>query len=288
MGAFMSCIALNLCECAACMACSCCTSIINASLAQAARFGHLLILITVFTLAIILGQSYANDINGYNYYTQIDLTTDCKSDYLNNCIYYQLIYRASFALFMLFIFLMFVTAISEYANKSFWVLKFGAAIGAFIAFWWADNDFFNGYAEFARVMSFIWLLIQGLLLIDFCHDVHDILMSQKNDQGEDATPVATYILFSLCGFFLAVLGLVYLFMDYTGCGVGMFFTILTLIMGVLTTLASLTEAVGKGLLTPCLMFAYSVFMCWYALLSNPDSTCNPSADFVSGSSSVSL
>jgi len=281
MGGFMSCIALNLCECAACMACSCCTSLINATLAQAARFGHLLVLLATFTIAIILGQSYPNDINGYNYYTKIDLTGDCDGNYLENCIYSQLIYRASFACFMLFIFLMLVTAVSEYVNRSLWVLKFGVAIGAFISFWWVDNSFFSGYAEFARVMSFFWLLIQGLLLIDFCHDAHDLLMNQKSD--DDQPPYAVYIGSSIAGLSLAILGLVYLFMDYSGCGLGLFFTILTLVFGIATIAASLTEAVGKGLLTPCLMFAYSVFMCWYALLSSPDDECNPTADYVKGS-----
>jgi hypothetical protein len=285
MGAMMACCALNLCECAACMACSCCSSLVNATLSQAARFGHLLILLTVFTLAIILGQSYPNDINGYNYYTKIDLTENCDVNYEDNCMYNQLIYRASFSLFMLFVFLMVTSAVSDYVNRSLWILKFGAAIGAFIGFWWADNGFFNGYAEFARVMSFFWLLIQGLLLIDFCHDCHDLMMNRQGEE-ENASSQVVYILFSLVGLFLGILGFVYLCMDYTSCDLGMFFVILTIIMGVITTLASLTDAVNKGLLTPCLLFAYSVFLCWYALLSNPDEDCNPTADFTQGSSQV--
>jgi len=92
-----------------------------------------------------------------------------------------------------------------------------------------------------------------------------------------------YLVFSFCGFFAAVLGLVYLFLDYDGCGLGMFFIILTLIMGVATTITSMLDSVGRGLLTPCLMFAYSVFMCWYALLSNPHESCNPTANSQSGS-----
>ena len=54
----------------------------------------------------------------------------------------------------------------------------------------------------------------------------------------------------------------YLFMDYTGCQVGMAFTVVTLLVGVLTTAISLLNVVNKGLLTPSIVFAYSVFMCW--------------------------
>eukprot|EP00981_Chlorochromonas_danica_P016331 scaffold16836_cov258-Ochromonas_danica.AAC.1 len=54
-------------------------------------------------------------------------------------------------------------------------------------------------------------------------------------------------------------------------------------MAILTTLISLLEAVGGGLLPPSLIAAYSTFLCWYALISNPDSQCNPLADRVGGS-----
>lgn len=281
MGAAMfSCLALNLCECAACMACSCCSSLIGWSMSQAARFFHLTILLSTFTLAIIIGQDYANNIDGYNYYTKINLKEGCDLFYSDNCIYNQLIYRASFALTLLYGLLALITAFSEYANKSFWMIKYGFAIGLFIAFWWGSNTFFSGWAEIARVVSFLWLVVQGLLLIDFSHDAHDILMNGGGE--EDRTPYTLYLVLSVICFSLAMLGLVYLFLEYTGCGLGMFYTILTLIMGVLTTAISLLNSVNKGLLTPCIMFAYSVFMCWYALLSSPDHSCNPTADFTSG------
>lgn len=268
MGAMLSCAAINLCECAACMACSCCSSIISATLAQAARFGHMLIIFVVFCLAIVLGQGYTGSINGYNYYTQIDLSGGCDSAYEKECMYRQLIYRASFALVILFVILAIGSAASDYVNRSLWVLKFGLAIGLFIAFWWADNGFFNGWAETARVISFIWLLIQGLLLLDFSHDIHDLMMpAVPEGEDESVTNKIMYLLFSFCGFFAALLGLVYLYLDYAGCGIGKFFISLTLIMGVLTTITSMLDSVGRGLLTPCLMFAYSVFMCWYVNIS---------------------
>ena len=104
-------------------------------------------------------------------------------------------------------------------------------------------------------------------------------MSNISDSDEDNNrPVyAIYIFMSLVFLAAAIIGLVYLFKDYTGCGLGLFFTILTLIMGVLGTIVSLLDVVNKGMLTPLMMFAYSVFMCWYALLSNPETTCNPTA-----------
>lgn len=46
-------------------------------------------------------------------------------------------------------------------------------------------------------------------------------------------------------------------------------------MGVLTTVFSLIESVGIGLLPPSILFAHSTFLCWYAMSNHPDPTCNP-------------
>jgi hypothetical protein len=89
-----------------------------------------------------------------------------------------------------------------------------------------------------------------------------LLMPSGDSTEEDKNPYMAYLGVAFAAFFAAILGLVYLFLDYTGCQLGMFFTVLTLIMGVLLTITSLLDSVGRGLLTPCLMFAYSVFMCW--------------------------
>jgi hypothetical protein len=245
------------------MGLSCFSGLFNASLSRATRFGHLCIVVTVFVIAIILGQSYPQDINGYNYYTKVDLLGGCSDEFQDSCIYRQLIYRAGFSLFIMFTALALVSGISDYVNKSFWIIKFGFGIGFFIAMWWVDNGVFSGWAEFARIVSFFWLLVQGLLLLDFSHDLHDILMvSPPEGEEESSMPYILYMSYSGAAFGAAILGLVFLFKDYAGCELGMFFIVLTLIMGVITTGLSLLETVGKGLLTPCLMFAYSVFMCW--------------------------
>lgn len=269
-------IASFLCECACCMACSCFSGVVNFTLSQAARFGHFLIVFSTFLVAAILGLS-APDYFGMNTeYTQIQLESGCDPAYTDNCIYRQLVYRASFALFILFVGMAPFVYCNDYTNRSFWIIKFAIVYLTFVAFWWVDNSVFSGFAEACRIFSFVWLLIQGLLFIDFAHDLHDITM-QGTDDPENMMPQVYYLGLSMGSLTCAIVGLVYLFLDYTGCDMGMFFVIVTLIGGVLTTIISLRDTVNKGLLTPSLMFAYSVFMCWYALLSNPNEDCNPTA-----------
>lgn len=277
-----SCFAFNLAECVCCMGCSCLSAGINCTLSQASRFGHLLIVIVTFILAIVLGRSYPDKVDQYNYYTKISLSSGCAVNNVDECIYRQLIYRASFSLVCLFSILAVLTYCSEYFNKSMWIIKFGLAIGVFIGFWWVDNSVFDGWAEVARVLSFFWLLVQGLLFLDFAHDSHDMLMALADDditaRGSAKEVYSIYIILSLGFLTCSGVGLAYLFKDYAGCQLGLFYTILTLLMGVLLTVISLLNTVNKGLLTPCLMFAYSVFLCYYALLSSPNTSCNPNAN----------
>jgi hypothetical protein len=86
----------------------------------------------------------------------------------------------------LFFILAFSTTYSDEANKSFWLLKIGGAIAAFIGFWWGSNSFFSAWAEITRVISFVWLLIQGLMFIDLAYDSHDLIMAEA-EQEEAST-----------------------------------------------------------------------------------------------------
>jgi serine incorporator 1/3 len=287
MGGILACCALNVFECAACAACSCFTTALNWSMSQAARFSHFILILIVFIIAIVLGESYPEKFDGSTEYTsQVNLSTGCSGDYLDECIYKQLIYRASGALVILFIVLAILGGLSDRINRGFWILKLGATVAIFIGFWFSGNGFFNGWVEATRIISFFWLLVQGLLLLDFAHDIHELMMEAADEEekkgNESRYIYAVYLLLSASALTAAIVGLCFLFSYYTGCGLGMFFTVLTLVVGVLTTIISLLNQVQRGLLTPCIMFAYSVFLCWYALLSNPEESCNPTADDVNG------
>lgn len=158
-------------------------------------------------------------------------------------------------------------------------LKLLIGVGIFISFWWVSNSVFDDWVEVTRYISIFWLISQGLIFLDLAHDMHDLLMgTEAGDSDAQRSRFANYIGLSLAALAAAILGLVYLFQDYTGCQLGMFFAVLTVIVGVIATLISILDVVNKGVLTPLLMFAYSVFMCWYALLSNPNMSCNPNAN----------
>ena len=281
MGGLISFFTLNIAECALCAGCSCLSSILNSTLSQSARFGHTLIAISTFALAFVIGRFYPNYLTSYTYMTKLNLTEDCSSLHLDECIYRQLIYRSGFALVIFFLIMIILSYMSDYFNRSLWIVKFILVFGMCGAFLWIPNSFFVYWAEISRLMSFIWLLVQGLLFLDIAHDSHDIIISiaddRERDYGSAYYVYVFYLMMSLLFGSLSITGIAFLFTDYSSCQLGLSFTIVTLILGIILTILSILNIINRGLLTPCMMFAYSVFMCWYALLSCPDKSCNPSA-----------
>lgn len=247
-------------------------------------------MLITFIAAIIVGLGYADEVNSYNTVTKLNLSENCSSANLDECIYRQLIYRASFSLVLLFTLLALISYYSDYVNRSLWILKFMTALGIFVGFWWVDNTFFSGWAEAARVISMFWLLIQGLLYLDIAHDSHDILMAAadeaERETGDSRWYYVAYLTISILFLVASLVGIVFLYLNFGGCSTGLWFTSVTLVSGVILLVVSLLNTVNKGLLTPCLMFAYSTFMCWYALLSSPNGSCNAYAADNWGSNKV--
>ena len=253
---------------------------LNSTLSSASRFGHVLLMIGVFLLALVVGLAYPDQLNSYNTVTKLNLSANCASVYVDECIYRQLVYRAALTLVIVFTILALASYYSEYANRALWPVKFVAAFGTFVGLLWADNAAISGFAEVARVVSFFWLLVQGLLYLDVAHDAHDVWMAAadeaERETGDARSYYAGYVLAAFAVVGLTLVGTTLLFVHF-GCATGQAFASVTLVTGVLLTVVSLLNTVNKGLLTPCLMWAYSTFLCWYALLSSPDAACNADA-----------
>lgn len=274
MGGLASCLAFNAFECALCAGCSCVSSLLNFSFSKATRVGHLLIVLLTFTLAIILGTHFPNEIFKYESELGIkDLVEGCSSYYElfdPNCryeMYVQLIYRASFALSTFFSLLAIISYFFEAVDKSMWLVKFGMAISTFIGFCYFKYDVIYQWAEAARYVSLLWLAVQGLLYLDFAHDIHDIFMAHAEDsmreRGSASGTYGFYIFLSLGLLVCCGVGLVMLFIS-SSSRTDITFAVITLVTGLLLTGISLLNTVKKGLLTPCLVFFYSAFLNSYA------------------------
>jgi hypothetical protein len=279
MGAVFGLFSSSFLEFSLCFTCGCFSHLLEVSLPSATRFGHLLVLLTTFGMAKILsGGLYSQYIEPSMMYSKILSGASC-ADSDEACVYRQMTNRASLSLVILFGVLSLLSIFDECANRSLWSLKFIAALGLLISFLWVSDEFFEGYALVSLYCSIFWLLAQGLLLIDFSHDLHDIILAraakEDTDFGESSSKkwYVVYLLLSLLFLGSAGVGIWVLFSTYKHCELATAFTIITISMGVITTAVSLLEVIGRGLLTPCILFAYNVMTCWYALQSIPYAYC---------------
>ena len=148
--------------------------IFGLTVAMTIFLGHFSIIIFVFVTAIVLGEAIP--------YQMIDATTTqtisglgygCNPNTLQRCVYNQLIYRAGMALTVLFLLLGFIAIYSTFLeNRSILPVKYLFAIGLFIAFWWGSNTYFSGWSDACRVLSFLFLLILDIFILNFSVDCH--------------------------------------------------------------------------------------------------------------------
>lgn len=87
--------------------------------------------------------------------------------------------RMSFVLFCfhLFIFIIILSRskIAAAFHDGCWCFKTLLVVGGYIGSMWISNDFIKGYLYFAEVLSAIFLLYQGLLILIVAYKVNDTL-----------------------------------------------------------------------------------------------------------------
>mmetsp|Transcript_7099 Transcript_7099/g.20547 ORF Transcript_7099/g.20547 Transcript_7099/m.20547 type:complete len:292 (-) Transcript_7099:314-1189(-) len=112
--------------------------------------------------------------------------------------------------------------------------------------------------------------------MEVAHEAHDALSTRI--QREDEAARALYVLLFGVAVGLALAGTFCIYKYYGGCTLSLWFISLTLILSMAAVIVSLLDSVRKGILVPAVLWAYTTFLCWYAILSSPNRECNPTAD----------
>lgn len=292
-----SCASSACCELACCMAVCGLQSLASAALGAVARFAHVLFYAGSFFIAAMLGlygvDEIMNPSNSDWTDTGIDFDKSCDEEHMTRCHYRQMIYRMSIALVCTFGFLTLFTPMIPQLNSGAWPAKVMMIWGVFIGLWWIDNDTISTYAYAAAVLSFFYMLLQSLFVLDIAHDLHTAVfekMEQAEKEGSGGAWKIMYIFLSLGGFTAAIAAITASFIGWGHTPEGQAFSIITIIALVLTTGLSLVDRVGGGILTPALMNAYISFLCWYSLSSYPekdDESTSLATDSTSSSSTSS-
>jgi len=198
------------------------------------------------------------------------------------CLGNQAVYRLSWSAFFFFILMCLLTIFVIQIHYHFFFPKFIVFAASIIGFFFLPDNFFDVYSEICRVLSFFFLVLQLIILIDFANDLHEFLINPSGEGGDagemPCSAKAAYLGLCVAGWGGGIAGCVCMFVYLGDCPLNKFFIAMTLIFGFLTTLISILGKFNKGLLVPSIIFAYGTFICWQAISSNPNTDCNALAE----------
>jgi len=201
-----------------------------------------------------------------------------------SCYGNQAVYRFSFSLVVFFVLMVIVTAITPSMHRSWWFVKLLFWAGITVAWFFIPGTVFVVYREIARVMSFFYVVLQILILLNMAYSLHETLLAQmdpSNDGHDDngmsprTARVIYVVLFTLL-FAASITGIALLYVYYGKCPLHDGLISMTLILAVFCWIVGLLA--GRGVLVPSVLVAFNVMTTYQALQSNPDDTCNPFAD----------
>uniref|UniRef100_A0A3P9A626 Serine incorporator 2, like n=1 Tax=Esox lucius TaxID=8010 RepID=A0A3P9A626_ESOLU len=279
-----------LCGSAPCLLCSCCPSSKNSTVTRLV-FSFFLLLGTLVSVIMILPgmEAQLQQIPGF---CQGGSTIPGLENHVN-CeviVGYKSVYRMCFAMTCFFFFF---SAIMVRVKSSkdpraaiqngFWFFKFLILVGITVgAFFIQDGTFHTVWFYFGVVGSFIFIIIQLILLIDFAHSWNKIWVGNA-EEGNSKCWFAGLLLFTFLHYALALTAVVLFYVYYTqsdNCTEHKVFISLNLIFSVIISIISVLPKVQEaqpqsGLLQASIISLYTMYVTWSAMTNNPSESLPP-------------
>ncbi|KAG5271460.1 hypothetical protein AALO_G00180070 [Alosa alosa] len=279
-----------LCGSAPCLLCGCCPSS-NSSTITRLVFSFFLLLGTLVSIIMILPgmetelQKIPGFCQGGTSIPGLENQVNCDV-----IVGYKSVYRMCFAMACFFFFFS-VLMIRVRSSKDpraafqngFWFFKFLILIGITVgAFFIPDGTFHNVWFYFGIVGSFMFILIQLILLIDFAHSWNEIWVRNAEEGGKGW--YAGLLIFTVLHYALSFAAVVLFYVYYTkpdDCTEHKVFISLNLIFSIVVSVISILPKVQdsspqSGLLQSSIITLYTMYVTWSAMTNNPNRECNPS------------
>ncbi|XP_029369651.1 serine incorporator 2 [Echeneis naucrates] len=280
-----------LCGSAPCLLSSCCPSTYNSTMTRLA-FSFLLLLGTMVSVIMILPgmEEHLKKIPGFC----LGGTSIPGIENHVNCdiiVGYKSVYRMCFAM-ACFFFIFTIIMIRVRSSKDpraaiqngFWFFKFLVLVGITVgAFFIPDGTFNTVWYYFGMVCSFIFIIIQLILLVDFAHSWNQSWV-EKAEDGNTKCWFAALLSFTILHYALAFSAIVLFYVFYTqpdDCTEHKVFISLNLIFCIIVSIVAILPKVqetqpSSGLLQASLISLYTMYVTWSAMTNNPNRKCNPS------------
>ncbi|KFO78865.1 Serine incorporator 2, partial [Cuculus canorus] len=279
-----------LCGPAPCLLCCCCPSAKNSTISRL-LFTLFLFLGTLVSIIMIIPgvekelYKLPGFCEGSGSVLGLQTHVNCSS-----FLGHKAVYRMSFAMasfFFLFAVLMVCVRSSKdpraAVQNGFWFFKFLVLVGITVgAFYIPDGAFTLVWYYFGMVGSFLFTLVQLILLIDFAHSWSQLWLRNADESNAKgwyaALCIVTFIFYTI-----SIAGIVLLYIYYTkpeGCTEGKVLIsinlILCLIVSVVSILPKIQDAQPhSGLLQASFITLYTIYITWSALANVPTQACNP-------------
>lgn len=187
----------------------------------------------------------------------------------------QLTSRTSFALALWFLIhaLMSIgnpnlsTSCQFFAHISWLWLHGIILIGIWVACWFIPDELFTFWLQAARYISFLYLIVQLLFLVDFFHNLNN----KFTESEKICLPLTITIILSVGS--LAVLGVDYYFFGMKGCGGNIAIITVNLIVVILVWLAAMFTERGS-ILMAALIAVYVTYLTTMGLFTEGGAACN--------------
>lgn len=208
---------------------------------------------------------------------------DMDDTQLRSCVSIAGNFRVSAVTTLFFMIASMATFCQPTANREAWPIKIILYLSLVAATIVIPNEpyFTPIYFAIAIVGGVIFICLQQFVILDCSYNWNDSWVEKSNVAEREEIGSGRKWLYSIltfCAiFFLGAIGaLVYMFTKFTGCATNNAFISITLIFCILLPMAQLTGNEGNLLSVTCIS-AWAVFLCYTAVIKNPDTTCNPKA-----------
>jgi len=207
-----------------------------------------------------------------------------------NAIGYPAVYRVCLGLALFFCLMMFIMInvksskdCRSYIQNGFWFFKILIIVGAIIgAFFIKDPKFEFAWMIIALIGSFLFILIQLILIIDFAHAWSE-RWQEKHKEASHVCWLIGLVSFTIL-FYLIFVGIVivlYIFYaSKASCHLNIFFVTVNLVLCIIVSAVSLIPKIQdvnphSGLLQSSFISMYVMYLTWTSMSSNPNKDCNP-------------
>ncbi|KAF4669241.1 Serine incorporator 3 [Perkinsus chesapeaki] len=268
MGAIFSMVGSFFTSCLGSLTGTCCAKALGlGTLRQdASRIGYLILNLYTIVLSLAMGALFGGNKSlqwWFGYLPGIGKCTSEEDDQLvEECFYSNLVQRITFtyALMHLAIFLLCTCGdgLARKANNRYFVLKFVMIPVVAFALCFTPNDIFHFLFVTLVPLSFIYVLMQQVMLIDLAYSWNEAWVANAEDySNSEATSRAWFIAIVFSAVVLLALGCYNFFLGISRahwCAV-------VLVVQVACLAGSLTEYIPHGALLPSsVIFSYSAWL----------------------------